>query len=199
VFFEFLVVDFVADSFPDSPAPDELYAILRLTRPHGLRGEIGALYLAPEVLDFRSFVIDREFWPRLGGSLHPPKLKVLAARPHGRQYLLTLANTPDRTAAEALRGVELCLARSELPPLPEGWHWEADLIGLAVRDSRLGEIGTVAGLDQKGGQWSIIVRRPDGGEVAIPWAKPLVGAVDIASGVVRTDLPLDYPGLPSGE
>src|SRR5688572_13949524 len=43
-----------------------------------------------------------------------------------------IAGVGDRTAAEALKGVALYVARDRLPPPDAGEYYHADLIGLAV-------------------------------------------------------------------
>lgn len=124
-------------------------------------------------------------------------LEVQGLRPHGQLWLITLDGVADRDAAEEFKHAELCLERSELPDLPEGWYWEADLLGLAVEDRRLGPIGTVSGLEQLGGQHVLVVKResPAGSQIQIPWAEALVPRVDLDAGRIEVDLPSEYPGL----
>ncbi len=57
-----------------------------------------------------------------------------------------LAGVSDRTAAEALKGVDLYVDRDRLPPAAEGEFYHADLIGMAAVDpagQRIGEIVAV--------------------------------------------------------
>ena len=66
----------------------------------------------------------------------------------------------DRNAAEALRGTELSVPRSALPPLGEGEYYHVDLLGLpAVSDA--GEVlGKVVAIDDFGAGDVIEIERP---------------------------------------
>ena len=56
---------------------------------------------------------------------------------------MSLAGCTDRDAAEALRGTELCVDRSELPPLEAGEYYLIDLVGLEARLPDGTVVGTV--------------------------------------------------------
>lgn len=187
---------------PRAPGPDEdparaqsrLLAVAGLGRPHGLRGEVRATPLTPDVVDFAGLMRGRRLWLRRGDEA-PKAVKVTALRRHGEVYLLTLSGVGDRNAAAALTDCELCIGIGELPPLPEGWHWEFELEGLVVHDRRRGELGRVVGLRDLGGRSSLAVDLSDGGTVQIPYVQALVPEVDIKSGRITVDLPQGFPGL----
>jgi 16S rRNA processing protein RimM len=184
-------------SRPDStPEAESLLAIARLGRPHGVRGEIRAEALCPPVLNFEDLIGLSPLWLRRTGA-PPQRVEVRSVRPQPPAFLLMLEGWDVREEAAGLTGAELCLERTLLPELPEGWYWEADLIGLTVEDRRLGVIGRVAALELIAGQGSLRVTREEtpGAAVAIPWAHELVRAVDLNAGRIEVDLPLDYPGL----
>lgn len=182
---------------------DSILAVARLLQPHGLRGEIYAVSLAPEVLDFGDLLFSHPLIlrPIPGRGLHPSlpsSLKVESAAPYKQGWLIAFHEIVDRTAAEHLKSVELCLKRSDLPSLPEGCYWEAELEGLAVRDETRGHIGHVASLEQLGAQWSLrvtLTKSPT--TINIPWVNALVPIVDLDQRRIETRLPLDYPGLDS--
>ena len=176
------------------PRAEDLLAVVRLGRPHGVKGEVTGVALTPEVLDLETLLTGREAWVRREGEAGR-KIQVRGLRPHREGYLLSLIGFEDRDAAESMRGAELCLERNELPELPEGWYWEADLIDLEVIDARLGSIGRVSGLEALGGQWSLKAARPSGESIMIPWVADIVRGVDFEKGRVAVDLPADYPGL----
>jgi 16S rRNA processing protein RimM len=178
------------------PEADDLLAIARLGRAHGVRGEIRAESLCPPVLSFQDLVIEGPLWLR---SRKRPlrSVEVAGLRPHREVWLLTLDGIGDREAAEELNGDEICMERGELPDLPEGWYWEADLVGLVVEDVQRGVIGTAAGLEQLGAQNVLVVeKRPPGEDpVHIPWVEALVREIDLDARRIRVDLPAEYPGL----
>jgi 16S rRNA processing protein RimM len=55
---------------------------------------------------------------------------IKSLRPGSNGWVARLAEVKDRNAAEALRGTELTIPRSALPPLAEGEYYHADLLGL---------------------------------------------------------------------
>src|SRR5437773_11586988 len=81
------------------------------------------------------------------GALHTKDgrcLTVTAARPtKGDEVVLTIAEVRDRASAEALRGVELFVARGALPAPDHEEYYHADLIGLRVEDVEGRSLGTV--------------------------------------------------------
>lgn len=181
----------------------EMLAVARLGRAHGLRGEVLTLNLSPPCLEFPRLAAGRTFWtrgarPGAAGPL-PKRLTPVSMRPHQGEFLITFEEIRDRSLAEACRGMELCLPREDLPPLPEGWFWEEDITGLQVRDETRGPLGVSAGLKALAGQDSLIVKLTAGGEILVPWVKALVTRVDMAAGLIETRLPRGYHGLPDEE
>lgn len=178
------------------PEADDLLAIARLGRPHGVRGEIRGEALCPPVLSFEELVTSGSLWLR--SRKRPLRcLDITGLRPHREVWLMTLKGFEDREAVEELNGDELCMERGDLPELPEGWYWEADLIGLPVEDRQLGVIGKATGLDQLGAQNVLVVEKasPEGGVVQIPWVAALVKEIDLEGRKIEVDLPAEYPGL----
>jgi 16S rRNA processing protein RimM len=78
------------------------------------------------------------------------------------------AEVTDRTAAEALRGTELTVPRSALPPLAEGEYYHVDLLGLAaVTDAGLA-LGIVVAVENFGAGDILEIERPDGKRFMVP-------------------------------
>ena len=185
------------------PRPDELLAVVHIARPHGVTGEVSALDLMPPVVEAAALLMGT------GGTgegdaaglyLRSKRGKVrsvraVSVRPHQGRWLIRLEGIETRTAAEPLREADLCLRRRDLPELPEGWYWEADLESCRVIDRRLGEIGEAAGLDAAAIQPQLRIRRPDGRIVPIPWVRALVTRIEIDTKRIWTDLPAGFPGL----
>jgi 16S rRNA processing protein RimM len=113
---------------------------------HGVTGEVRLKVFAEDLGQHKSFN---------GGAL---TLKSL--RPGNNGAIARFAEIADRNAAEALRGTELSVPRSSLPPLGEGEYYHVDLIGLpAVSDA--GEaLGTVIAIDNFGAGDVIEIERP---------------------------------------
>ena len=73
----------------------------------------------------------------------------------------------DRSAAEKLKGLELTVARSALPPAEGEEFYHADLVGLAAEDEQGRRIGKVAAVHNFGASDVLAIARDDGSEV--PW------------------------------
>ncbi|MCX4373019.1 MAG: ribosome maturation factor RimM [Dysosmobacter sp.] len=107
----------------------DMIHIARITGVHGIRGELRVLPLdrEPEFLTgFHVFYLDGQ-----------PTV-VEAARVHKNFVLLKLSGVEDRTAAEALRGRELLIRRSDAQ-LPAGEYFDSELLGLDVYNGETGE------------------------------------------------------------
>jgi 16S rRNA processing protein RimM len=78
------------------------------------------------------------------------------------------AEIADRTAAEQLRGTQLTVPRSALPPLDEGEYYHADLIGLAALSDAGEALGTVVAVENFGAGDILEIERPDGKRFMVP-------------------------------
>ncbi|HWA88526.1 MAG TPA: ribosome maturation factor RimM [Rhizomicrobium sp.] len=152
-----------------------------VTGAHGLRGEVKlklftgelARYAVLHAKDGRAFTL-----AKLRGDV------------------ATFAEVRDRGAAEALKGVELFVARDALPAPEANEFYHADLIGLSAMDEADRVIGTVTAIHNYGaGDVIEIARGPsDGGggdTVMLPFARDFVPIVDIASRRIVVAVPED--------
>ena len=98
----------------------------------------------------------------------------------------------DRTAAEALRGAELSVPESSLPPLQDGEWWPHDLEGCRVRTEAGRDLGTLTEVifNPANDLWVSVDEA--GVETLVPALRSLLVEVDVAAKrvVVR-----DVPGL----
>lgn len=112
---------------------------------------------------------------------------------HQQCVILALAEIPDMTAAEKLRGAEVLVAPEDLWSLEqdEFFHWQ--LIGCGVFDDRTDDpLGTVDRVDAGSAHDFLRVKRPDGSAFLVPMIMHMVTSVDVAARRIRVDLP---PGL----
>lgn len=103
--------------------------VARIAGVHGIRGELRALPLDgdPDFLTgFKTFYLDGR------------PVTAVACRVHKGMALLKLEGVEDRDAAEALRGKELFIRRSDAR-LPDGEYFDDELIGLDVYNGETGE------------------------------------------------------------
>jgi 16S rRNA processing protein RimM len=107
-----------------------------IVKPQGIRGEVKVKTFtdAPEDLQTlaKVFIDDKPY-------------KIVAVRGVvGDTAFIALKGVADRNAAEALRGRELYALREDIPPLPDGRYFIADLIGCRVADEEGKEIGVLS-------------------------------------------------------
>ncbi|MDZ7600310.1 MAG: ribosome maturation factor RimM [Hoeflea sp.] len=95
----------------------------------------------------------------------------------------------DRTAAEALKGLELYIDRSSLPDdeLEEDEYFHADLEGLEAWDSEGTFWGRISGVLDFGGGDLLELRKEDMKPVVIPFTLAAVPRVDLAAGRILVD------------
>ena len=117
---------------------------------HGISGEVRLKLFTGDLSAYRSFN---------GGTL---TLKSL------RNGIARFAEVPDRNAAERLRGTELTVPRSALPPLDEGEYYHCDLLGLPCVATSGAPLGTVVAIDDFGAGDVIEIERPDGKRFMVP-------------------------------
>ena len=166
----------------------------RIGRAHGIRGEVS--------VDVRTDEPEARFAP--GSVLLPVgragSLVVEAARWHSGRLLVAFEGVPDRTAAEALRGLvlEAEVDEAEVPEDPEEFY-DRQLVGLAavlLDGTPLGQVAEVVHLP--GHELLAITPVADGTEGAgarellVPFVAAIVPRVDLETGVVVVDPP---PGL----
>lgn len=165
----------------------------RIGKPHGIRGDV--------TIDVRTDEPERRFAPGSVFAVQPPKgsattlrsLTVASAKWHQSVLLVRFEEVPDRTAAEAARGILLhaTIGVDERPEDPDEYY-DHQLIGLAAYDVSGAALGEVTGLLHGGAQDLLTLRTPDGREALVPFVKALVPEVDLAAGRVVI---ADRPGL----
>ena len=106
---------------------------------HGIRGELKVQPLERDanfLAACKTFLLD-------GKAVQPA-----ACRVHKNQLLLKIPGVEDRTAAEALRGKQLYIRRTDAI-LPAGEYFDSELLGLDVFNGETGEcIGELTAVEQ---------------------------------------------------
>ena len=88
----------------------------------------------------------------------------------------------DRNAAEALKGVELFVARDALPATDNEEFYHADLVGLAAEDTEGRAMGVVRAIHNFGAGDVIEIVRPDGDEIFLPFTREVARLIDTDAG-----------------
>lgn len=138
---------------PGSERPVVLAAIIGA---HGVTGEVR----------LKLFTDDLRRYKTLHAGARIFTLKSL--RPGSNGAVARLAEVTDRNAAEALRGTELSVPRSELPPLAEGEYYHADLVGQDAVSSTGEALGRIVEVVDYGAGDLIEIERPDGRRFLVP-------------------------------
>ncbi len=160
---------------------DRLVLLGRIAGAHGIRGEvkINSFTGIPEDIAAYGALVDGKGRSFIIERLRPMKGMAVAA---------ALAGISDRTAAEALRGVDLHVERARLPETDEDEWYYTDLIGLAAVSPDGEAVGEVVSV-QNFGAGDLLEIRPAEGErtVLVAFTKACVPVVDIKGGRVIVD------------
>ena len=121
-----------------------------------------------------------------------------ALRP-GKNFLVArFAGVNDRTAAEALRNIDLYVPRDRLPPTEAEEFYHADLIGLAAVTTDGRPLGTVVAVHDFGAGELVEIRPETGRTVMVPFTEAVVPVVDVAGGRIVVDPPEGLLPSPAG-
>lgn len=175
-----------ATSTGNAPRTTELLVGV-IVRPHGLRGEL--------VVEVRTDSPEERFAPGAelvarSGRAADSALTVESSRPHSGRMLVRFVQTPDRDAAEQLRGTKLLVDAATLPPTgdPDEFHAH-QLEGLRVELADGSAVGTVREVAHGPGGELLVVARPELPDGLVPFVSAIVTDVDLAGGRVVIDPP----------
>ncbi|MHB8800477.1 MAG: ribosome maturation factor RimM [Thermoanaerobaculia bacterium] len=169
-------------------AAEDLVVVGRLARPHGLRGEMSVEVLS----DFPERFVPGLVLVAIGSSGTARfELVVSTVRGSGERLLVGFEGFDTRTAAEALRGLDVAVPAGCEVPRPDGYVYHFDLEGCRAVDRAGRELGVVTDLVEAGGRSLLSIRTPSG-ERDVPFVEPIVVSVDVAAKLVVLDPP---PGL----
>jgi len=157
----------------------------RIARAHGIGGEVS--------VEVRTDVPEIRFAEGVRLETDPAELgplTVTRSRWHSGRLLISFEGVADRSAADALRGA-LLVADSDTSPATadDDEFWDHELAGLDAVSSSGKVLGVVDDVLHPPGPDLLVVRRPDGSEVLVPFVHEIVPVVDRAAGRVVVDAP----------
>jgi 16S rRNA processing protein RimM len=169
----------------DQPSEPLRLVVGRIGKAHGIKGEA--------TVEVRTDDPDLRFAPGAVLLTDPPErgpLTVRAGRVQGGRLVLSFEGVPDRDAVERLRNTMLVaeVDPDELPDDPEEFY-DHQLEGLTVRSVDGVELGVVDQMVHGPAQDLFVIRRPEGGELLLPFIAEFVPEVDLDNGVVLVDPP----------
>jgi 16S rRNA processing protein RimM len=163
-------------------------AVGRITRAHGVQGEVAVLVISEVPERFRA---GATLWTEDGRAF-----TVSASRSHGDRLLVRFEGVGDRDQADALRGTLLVVPESASPVLPEGTWWDHQIVGCSVETGTGRALGTVRDVIHTAANdvWSVFDDAET--ETLIPVIEDVIVEVDVAAKriVVR-----EVPGLTAPE
>ena len=120
-------------------ATDTYFPVGIVTRPHGIHGDvkIRSMMSDPQLLS----AITKVRATYSDGKV--ANLEISEIRVHGQSILMHFRSVDDRQSAEQLRGTQLDIARSDLPPLGKDEYYLGDLVGYQVVTEAGEEIGKI--------------------------------------------------------
>lgn len=149
-----------------------------VTRPHGVRGEVK---VRPETDDPARFEdLDALYIGRDEESLVRLEVTRVRFQPmgSGTAVILALEGVQDREGAEKLAGMSVLADEADLPPLGSDEFYLGDLVGVQARSTDGKILGVVRDVLELPAQPVLVIERPGGATVMVPFVDEFVEEVD---------------------
>jgi 16S rRNA processing protein RimM len=163
---------------------DEMAAVGRIARAHGIRGQV-IVSLNTDFPEER-FRPGAELFIERNGAVRA--LTLTSVRFHRDRPVVGIAGVETMSDAEALAGLELRVPVDRLAPLPGGTFYRHDLIGCRVETPGGDLVGTVENVEGTltGSRLVVAATR---GEVLIPLVAQICTTIDPAAKRIVIDPP----------
>lgn len=158
----------------------------RILAPFGVKGwvKVKTFSESPEILAGRPV-----WWIGKDGDWR--EATVAQTEQHGVRLVARLEGCDSPEAALAFRGLEVAVQRDSLPPTRKNEFYQADLIGLQVRNMKDEQLGAVAEVFSNGAHE--VMRVADGEiERLLPFIDQVVREVDMGAGRILVDWGKDW-------
>jgi len=146
---------------PASGRGDRPVTLAVVTGAHGVTGEVRLKLFTDDLSTYRQF--------------NDGRFTLKSVRDGGNGAIARFTEITDRNAAESLRGTELTVPRSALPPLDDDEYYHVDLIGLTVATDAGAAVGIVAAVENFGAGDILEIEQPDGNRFMVPVAHAEIG------------------------
>ena len=171
-------------------APDSRQRMITVGRLHGAFGVRGEVKLESFTDPLRSIARYQPWILRDARGIERA-CEGVRVREGGKGLIATMPGIEDKDAADALRGTEVLVPRSALPPPAEGEFYWVDLEGLRVVNLDGADFGIVWHLFSTGAN-DVLVAQGER-ERMIPFVLPdYIRSVDFEAGVVTVDWDADF-------
>lgn len=163
----------------------------RIGAPYGIKGWVKLISFtdpADNLLDYS------QFWIADGAALR--EIEIDEARPQGDALVGHIKGCDVREETRLYTGLDLLVAKADLPELSEGWYWH-ELEGLRVVNLDGDDLGVVDHLLATGANDVLVVRGDDASidrtERLLPYVEEqVVKEVDLDAGLIRVDWVRDW-------
>jgi 16S rRNA processing protein RimM len=152
----------------------DLIVIGKVSRPHGVKGEISIEYFNPE--DPRFFSQYQMLYIQ-GDQGSPRPYRPIKVRPHKNCILARLEGIRNKEEAETLRGNLVLVDPAELPSLEEDEYYWRDILGMQVVTEQGSDVGKVTAILRTGSNDVYVVKKGRK-ESLIPAIKDVIVAVE---------------------
>ena len=171
-------------------APDAGQRMITVGRLHGAFGVRGEVKLE-SFTDPLHAIAKYQPWILRDARGNERACENARVREGGKGLIATFADVADKDAADALRGTEVLVPRSALPPPAVGEYYWVDLEGLRVLNVEGVDFGIVSHLFSTGANDVLVVQGER--ERMIPFVQPdYIRSVDFDAGVVIVDWDADF-------
>ncbi len=166
--------------------------VAQIGAAHGLKGKVHLRSFTQEPSDFATYgPLETEDGSR--------KLEIEETRFAKDHFVAKFVSVDDRNAAEALRNVNLYVAREKLPNVAgDDTFYHTDLVGLSAITRDKSAFGEVIAVQNFGAGDILEIRRGDGSTLMLPFTEAAVPEIDLANGMIVVDPPADSPESEKG-
>jgi 16S rRNA processing protein RimM len=161
--------------------------VARIGAAHGVRGQVKLWTFTED-----PFAVTR--YGPLSTKDGTRRFEVAHAREGKGHLVATLKGVTTRNEAERLNGLELYVAREQLPATDEDEYYHADLIGLAAITTAGEALGRVIAIHNFGAGDIIEIAPSGGATLMLPFTNAVVPTVDLAGGRIVIELPEEIEG-----
>jgi 16S rRNA processing protein RimM len=161
--------------------------VARIGAAHGVRGAVKLWIFTEDPLAVKRY---GPLMTKDGAR----QFEVTHAREAKGHLVATLKGIATREDAERLNGVELYVARENLPATGQDEYYHADLIGLEAVNAANEPLGKVIAIHNFGAGDIIEIAPPSGATMLLPFTNAVVPSVDVAGGRVVIELPAEIEG-----
>jgi 16S rRNA processing protein RimM len=159
----------------------DCYSIGFISKTHGLKGELTAVFTEPVELDeLQSVFID------VKGNLVPYFIESFSDRGDKAFIKFEDVNTPEQAAG--LKGTAIYLEKTVRPSLKRGEFYNDEVVGFAVEDETEGILGKLKQVIQSGPSRLLEIDF-NGKDVLIPVNGPFIKSVNKSKKLIKVNLP----------